>query len=497
MIPENHNQTIAIAGASGFVGSWLLQELGASNQWIGLSRSARDSDQENITWRKADLFSLPKLTEALKGADVGIYLVHSMLPSSRMVQGNFVDLDLLLADNFIRAAEKAGLKHVIYLGGLIPEEEDSLSEHLASRREVEKVLRGRSVDVTVLRSGLIYGRGGSSIRILLQLVRRLPAMILPRWTRELTSSTDVRDVARAVQLCLTETRFRGGTWDIASHEAMTYRDMILRSARELGFHPRTIDFPADFIGLSKLWVSVISQTSPSLVNPLLASLRHSMVAKDNELIRELQKGAVSFEQSVRDSVNEKGQPTGYPEASQRRKKRQNVREASRVRSVQRMPLPKGWNAKGVSEAYSRWLTRTSGTLINVQETNTGTLRFVWRWPRVCLLELHPSDLTSEENFRRVYYIRGGLLTRSNDPPHGRFEFRVVDEGKSVVAAIHEYAPRLPWWIYEFTQAKIHLLVMLAFAAHLSSLNGPKPPLNDSTSQPLAQKGGKQITDHDD
>ncbi len=463
------DQPIAIAGASGFVGSWLLRELGSQHRWVGLSRSERVSEDDQIGWRQADLFSLPNLTKALEGARVGIYLVHSMLPSSRLVQGSFADLDLLLADNFVRAAEAAGVEHIIYLGGLIPDDDDSLSDHLASRQEVEKVLRSRSLPVTVLRSGLIYGRGGSSIRILLQLVRRLPVMVLPRWTRQLTQSTDVRDVARAVELCISEDRFRGGTWDIASHAPMTYRDMILRSAEVLGMRPKTVDVPVNFIGLSKLWVATISQTSPRLVNPLLASLRHSMVAKDNALLQELLPGAIPFEESVRDSVDAEGNPVGYPEPSQRRHKRKKLREARRVRSVQRMPLPKHWSAQQAADAYGQWLTRTSATIINVQQSEDGTLRFLWRWPRISMLELHPSDFTRDHEYRRVFYIRGGLLTRTETLPHGRFEFRVVEEGKAVIAAIHEYSPRLPWWIYQFTQAQIHLLVMRAFARHLRGL----------------------------
>jgi uncharacterized protein YbjT (DUF2867 family) len=120
-----------------------------------------------------------------------------MAPSSRLVQGNFEDTDLLLADNFIRAAESAGLKHVIYLSGLIPEGDEQLSPHLRSRLEVESVLRSRSVKVTVLRAGLIFGPGGSSFSMLINLVRRLPVMLLPAWVRSTTHSIDIENVCQA------------------------------------------------------------------------------------------------------------------------------------------------------------------------------------------------------------------------------------------------------------------------------------------------------------
>ncbi len=462
---------IAIAGASGFVGSWLIRELVEDYTVLGLSRSEKESEHPHLKWRQADLYSLPKLTRALEGARTGFYLVHSMLPSSRLVQGSFRDLDLLLADNFAKAAQEAGLEHIIYLGGLIPGEvEGDLSEHLASRQEVEEVLRSGSTPVTVLRSGLILGKGGSSLRILIQLVRRLPIMLLPRWTRQKTQSTDVRDISRAFRLCLEQELYKGGTWDVASHPPMTYREMILQSAKVLGKRPVTFDFPADCIGLSKLWVALISQTSPSLVNPLLASLKHSMVARENDLLSALEAEAVPFQQSVRDSLDEQGRPTGYPTLSVRRQKRRQVRSARRVRSVQRMTLPQGWSAADVAAEYGQWLTRSSRTLIDVTRDDQGVLRFGIRGFRPTLLELHPSPLTRGSEHRRVFYINGGALARTGVEPPGRFEFRTVDRGKSVIAAIHEYPPRLPWLIYQWSQAFIHLWVMRAFGAHLRKID---------------------------
>jgi len=463
---------IAIAGASGFVGSWILKELATDPEceWIGLSRGRRTSTTPQIGWRQADLFSLPQLAEALKGARVAIYLVHSMLPSSRLVQGSFADLDLLLADNFVRAAEKSGVEHIIYLGGLIPEEEGQLSAHLSSRREVEEVLRSRSVEVTVLRSGLIYGPGGSSARILLNLVNRLPVMVLPAWTRLQTQSTDVRDVSRAVELCLTEEEFRGGTWDIASHAPMSYRDMILRAAKVLhGREPATLNFPANFIGLSQLWVSLISQTSPRLVNPLLASLKHSMVTRDNALLERLLPEAVAFEESVKDAVDEEGRPARLPATVPRSQKRKELKRARRVRSVQRMSNPAGWSVAEVASAYGKWLTRSSHALVDVRQDSDGTLLFYWRIPRLLMLKLTPSDLTRKPGHRLVYYITGGLLNRAEEDPPGRFEFRLVNDGREVIAAIHEFAPSLPWWLYQNTQARIHLFVMRAFGRYLRRL----------------------------
>ena len=177
---------VAVAGASGFVGSALCHELVAAGMHVlALGRSPVPARQEvqreaalrvsepGITKVQADLFSLIQVERAIDGADIGIYLVHSMLPAARLTQGHFSDFDLLLADNFARAAQRKGLKRIIYVGGIIPDiREELLSKHLQSRLEVERVLGSTGLPVFVLRAGLIVGRGGSSLKIIINMVRR-------------------------------------------------------------------------------------------------------------------------------------------------------------------------------------------------------------------------------------------------------------------------------------------------------------------------------------
>ena len=161
-------KVIAIAGASGFVGKHLLETLGKNKDYKirALSRSFEEDDKKkldhmaekgNIEWVQCDLFSMLDLEEALEGVDYAVYLVHSMLPTSKLVQANFEDNDLIIADNFSRIAKKKGVKQIIYLGGIIPPVED-LSPHLRSRLETEETLRHYKVPVTSLRAGIIIGR---------------------------------------------------------------------------------------------------------------------------------------------------------------------------------------------------------------------------------------------------------------------------------------------------------------------------------------------------
>ena len=138
---------VAIAGATGFVGALLLKTLPGDFHVVALRRVStadKSPSPDGITWKTCDLYSMLQIEKALEGVDTAVYLVHSMLPTARLTQSSFEDADLLLADNFARAAKRAGVKRIIYLGGIIPET-SRLSRHLLSRLEVEKALSSQGV----------------------------------------------------------------------------------------------------------------------------------------------------------------------------------------------------------------------------------------------------------------------------------------------------------------------------------------------------------------
>jgi len=461
---------VALTGASGFVGAHLRERLQQRFRLRALTRSsgviATHPSDDAVTWQQCDLYSLPKLTAALRDCEIGIYLVHSMAPSSRLTQGNFEDTDLLLADNFIRAAESAGVKHVVYLSGLMPSAAEELSPHLRSRMEVETVLRSRSVPVTVLRAGLIFGPGGSSFRMLINLVRRLPVMLLPAWVNSTTQSIDIANVCDAFERVLTEARWQGGTFDLGGHDPMTYRELLHATARGLGKRLRSVDVPLNFFHLSQHWVAWFGGVPRTLVGPLQESLQHNLQAQPNALLASLTDRLVPLEDSLARSVDAHGRPRSNPRTLATTQDRQAIRRDRRVRSVQRMVLPTGWNAPQVATAYGQWLTQKFRGLINVIETADGRIRFYALGKSLLLLELEPTPFTRDNNRRRAFYISGGALNRPVDPP-GRFEFRLFPESDCLVASIHGFSPALPWWIYARTQAVVHLGVMRAFGRYLA------------------------------
>lgn len=474
---ESSKPLVAVAGASGFVGTHLRQQLADSFNFRALTRSPHIVEQHEgdgtTQWRECDLYSLPKLSQALQGCDYAIYLVHSMAPSSRLMQGDFEDTDLLLADNFIRAAEEAGIRHVIYLSGLMPQGSgEMISPHLRSRCEVERALRSRSVPVTVLRAGLIFGPGGSSFSMLVNLVRRLPLMLMPAWVDSQTHSIDIDNVCQAFRLCLTDTSLQGQVYDLGGHEPMSYREMILKTGQLLGRNVRSIDLPLNCFKISKHWVALFSGVSSDLVGPLLESLQHDLKARPNPLLEQLAARMVPFEASFAKSVGSDGCPLPNPRSHTQTANMRTIKKARRVRSVQRMPLPQYWDAQQIAIEYGEWLSRHFRGLIRAQKDTTGVVRFFALGHRITLLELTPTPYSLHTQYRCAFYISGGILTREVDPP-GRFEFRLFPTSGCLVASIHDFAPTLPWWFYSRTQAVVHLRVMRAFARYLEGHGGER------------------------
>ena len=262
-------KTIAIAGATGFIGMALAEELAGEYRVIGLTRRPPPPETcPGIEWRHCDLFSLFECEQALAGADAAFYLVHSMLPSARLTQGNFQDMDLISADNFARAAAQVGIGHIIYLGGLIPEGAD-LSRHIQSRREVELTLGAHGVPVTTLRAGIIIGLRGSSYGMFRSVLERAPLIFCPRWSDSLIQPIALIDAIHLLRYCLEHPGDDNQNYDIGCADILTYRELLRRCASLLGLKRLFIRLPLPLLCLSKLFLTMISGFPRQLVAPLV------------------------------------------------------------------------------------------------------------------------------------------------------------------------------------------------------------------------------------
>jgi len=452
---------IVIAGASGYIGRSIIQRLLArfpQAQVTALSRSPAESLDSRVQAKACELFSLISIEKALPPKiDLAFYLVHSMGPTAQLDQGCFADYDLILADNFARALGGKGVRHLIYLGGLIPEK-SKLSLHLQSRLEVEQTFLQYALPLTVFRAGLVLGMHGSSSQILLKLVSRLPVMLCPQWTQTKTTPVDLETVLCSLSDASLNESHIGKVYDLAGCRPISYVNMMRQTAQHLGLKRSFISVPFFTPTLSRLWVSLITNTSKALVYPLVESLEHEMIPRPDHLYSSHWKGLSYDEMIAKLALKNESGHTFFSFRPRRKT----------VRSVQRMPLPKGKNAEWVQKFYAAWLPQKLSPLIHVL-VNQERIFFYLGRTRITLLELFLSRERSNED-RQVLYIVGGLLVSKFNT--GRIEFRVVLNRQHVLVALHDFRPALPWFIYKYTQALVHLYVMSAFSRALAVEESP-------------------------
>ena len=459
-------QTIAIAGGTGFVGRALVERLRHRYNIIVLSRRNALSIYDNVEIRKCDLFSKRSIEESLEGADYAFYLIHSMSSNSRLTQAKFSDLDLNVADNFIKACSVDKIKQVIYLGGLIPKT-TVLSKHLESRLEVEETLRSEKIPVTTFRCGLILGYGGSSYNVLKRLVRRLPIMVLPMWTSSYTQPISLPDVVNVLENAIGNDKLFNTINDIAGEEAMQYKTLLERTAQLMGRNVFTITAPFNSFTLSKLWVKTFSSTPMALISPLVESLKHDMIASNNYLEG---KEVLSFDEAIRQANNQR---TISPDFTVRHEQSSERRTVDNVRSIQRLAIPKGKSIEWVTLRYALWLKKTFRHIFDIRFSKSKKQLCI-SFLRIKLLTLTMAIDRSDSN-RVLYRISGGLLVQKGSENKGRLEFRSILNGKYLLAGIHDFQPSLPWPIYVCTQAVTHLIVMGLFKNYLSKYREDKSP----------------------
>lgn len=463
---------VIIAGASGFIGSAICHDLAQDHEVIALTRSpTRASAPEpnaSIAWRHCDLFSSEDVHAALNGADYAIYLVHSMAPSARLTQARPEDMDLLLAEIFGRAAAAAGVKQILFLGAVIPGGFE-ISRLLWSRRETEMALGAHGVPVTALRADLIVGPGGSSLNMLVTLVRRLPLIPLPRSARSRTQPIALADVLRAVRLCLGRPETYTGHFDIGGPEDLSYVELVRQTAEVLGTHRPCFTIPFLPLRLGAWAVRLVTRAPGALVQPLIESLRQDTVVEDNPIQRVIGPQAIPFTQALSDALDPSDKSMRRsPRHALRLGDRRLMREQSVVRSIQRFVLPPGQHAAWVAGNYFRWLPRVGWPFLRCDFDALGSCTVQIRFPRIHLLTLtFKPELSSPD--RSVYFVTDGLLLRRGSPLQGRFEFVEALGGRYVIAGIRDYPPALPWFVYNLTQAPVHLLVMRIYQRHLARL----------------------------
>lgn len=302
---ESAVPSVFVTGATGYVGGRLVPAILAAGHPVRcLAREPRKlADRPwradpNVQIMAGDMSDEEQLAGQLKGCHAAYYLVHSMERKG----GEYARQDRLLASNFARAAARAGVSRIVYLGGL-GEMGADLSKHLQSRREVETQLASTGIPVTTFRAAMIIGAGSASFEILRYLVERLPIMVTPSWVKTESQPVAIDDVLHWLVRCLAVPETTGRTLEIGGPDALPYLELMRIMAEELSLTKRLV-FPVPILTprLSSLWIGLVTPVSYRIARPLAEGLRNRVVVTNEETQRLMPHSAYGVREAIRQAI---------------------------------------------------------------------------------------------------------------------------------------------------------------------------------------------------
>jgi uncharacterized protein YbjT (DUF2867 family) len=307
---------ILLTGASGFVGSLLLEQLRRAGHDVrALTREPRRLAGSGVPVLRGDAVTGEGLGAALRGVEVAYYLIHSM-EAAAGASGlyGFVERERLAAENFAAAAAAAGVRRIVYLGGFVPRWDADAGEgaprvaaraskHLASREEVERILLGGVPDSLALRASIVIGARSRSFRLLVRLVERMPVLALPSWQRFRTQPIDERDVIAMLTAAATS-ELGGEILEIGGPDVLSYGEMIERIADAMLVGRPSVRLGVSLTPVAGRVAAAIASEDPELVVPLMEGLRGDLLARDDRAAERLGVRLHSFDSAVEHALAE-------------------------------------------------------------------------------------------------------------------------------------------------------------------------------------------------
>jgi uncharacterized protein YbjT (DUF2867 family) len=293
---------ILVTGASGSIGAALAPALArAGHELRGFARDpARVA--VDIPVVRGDAVTGAGLDEALDGIDVAYFLMHSMEGSGP--GASFEARERAAAHNFVAAAERAGVRRAVYLGGILPAHRP-LSRHLRSRLEVERILLSGMPEAVALRASIVIGSSSRSFRFLVRLVERMSLLALPAWREHRTQPIDVRDVRACLAAAATTPHAAGGlSLDIAGPDVLTYGEMIARIADLMLVRRPALGLGRDATPIVAPIAAAIAGEDPAFIGPLMESLSGDLLPRDERAPALLGVRLHSFSRAVEHALRE-------------------------------------------------------------------------------------------------------------------------------------------------------------------------------------------------
>ncbi|MCF8043165.1 MAG: SDR family oxidoreductase [Desulfarculaceae bacterium] len=303
--PPRRAEPVLVLGATGYVGGRLVPRLLAAGHRVRAMGRSLDklscrpwASHPNCELVQGDVKDPLSLAKGMKGCWAAYYLVHSMNPGTK----DFAAADRLAAMNMSLAAAAAGVRRLIYLGGLVPDD-PNISHHLRSRAEVGHILQSGAVPCTWLRAAMILGAGSASFELLRYLGERLPVMITPRWVHSRCQPIAISNVLGYLTGCLEHDELAGQTYDIGGPDIHTYAELFQILAQEAGLPPRVIiPVPVFSPRLSSYWIHLVTPVPASLGRPLAEGLRNTVVCGDTRIRQVIPQELVTCRQAIRTAL---------------------------------------------------------------------------------------------------------------------------------------------------------------------------------------------------
>jgi uncharacterized protein YbjT (DUF2867 family) len=267
---------VLVTGASGYVGAALVPRLKAAGQVVrGYGRSAARITAPVDEVVEGDAIAGTGLDRALDGVDAAYFLIHSMEGPGN----GFADLERRAAEQFAAAAASAGVRRIVYLGGLVPQD-GQISRHLASRLAVEELLLAAAPESIAFRASIVIGARSRSFRFLVRLVERMPVLALPAWRDHRTAPIDGRDMLEFLTRAATAPRdLSGRSWDIGGPDVMSYGELVERIADSMLVSRPRVGIDVTMTGLASVVASAIAGEDIGLIGPLMESLEHDLLPR--------------------------------------------------------------------------------------------------------------------------------------------------------------------------------------------------------------------------
>lgn len=473
----NKDDLILVIGATGYVGSRLVQVLldegfkvRAASRSIEKLKSRLWSNHPNVTLTQLDLLDIESAKQACSGVQSVFYLLHSMNPKHT----DFEEADRRAAQIMVELGARANIKQLIYLGGL-GESEDNLSKHLRSRAEVATILKLAPFPVTVLRAAMIIGSGSASFEIMRYLVERLPVMITPKWVSTPSQPIAIRNVLNYLVGALGKEEMYNQTFDIGGPDILSYRQLMQIYAHEAGMsEPKIIPVPVFTPRISSYWINFVTPVPAYIARPLAEGLRNEAVCKEDRITRIIPQKLLTCQEAIKIAVD----------------KIQHHQVESHWTDAGRMP-PFEW----VNSADPKWAGGTVFNDIRTLTVNGGTkeawqavssiggttgwyyanwlwkirgwLDFLWGGPGLRKGRRHPHDLRHGDaiDFWRVRALipeqRLLLIAEMKLPGQAALEFKLIKHGEdeTEIIQIARFLPKgLLGLAYWYAVSPLHELI---------------------------------------